>query len=277
MPDAPVILDIDDLYEVTASRWQTTKSDLGPVRRFLDELGIRHLRYTWRRAHMRHADQVEFALVCSEPDRCRIPAPNVLVLPNAYRGKVREPAQHSSKPPTLLYQAIFTYHVNEDAARFLADRVFPFVRQEVPDARLLLVGHHGGRLDDLADRQGLHVTGLVPDITPWLRQAHVQTVPLRAGSGTRTKILEATANGLPVVSTTVGVEGLELIHGRHAYVADDAKRFAGHCVELLQRPDRGLELVIAAQDILRDRLNANDVRAQIAVIAKKAIETRGVI
>src|SRR4051812_41704682 len=105
---------------------------------------------------------------------------------------------------------------NGNAASFLIREVLPRVRQVRPDARLLIVGRNPPA--DVAayhERAGVVVTGGVPDVVPYFRDARCLVVPLESGGGTRLKILEAFAAGLPVVSTPVGVEGIDAQNGVH--------------------------------------------------------------
>lgn len=270
VPQAPVVLDVDDLYEVTAQRWQMTKSGFGPVRRALEAVSMWHLRSGWRRAHSRHARRAMTLLVCSEVDRARIPAHNVQLLENCYRGIVSTPSGGPTHAPTLIFQGSLTYYVNEDAVRYLLQQILPQIRQRIPDVRFIVVGFHDNRLDDLAGRSGVVVTGAVDDMAPWLDQAHVQVVPLRAGSGTRTKILEATAKGLPVVSTSVGAEGLPLRDGEEICIADDPTEFAERCTALLLSRNMRIDLARAAQHALRPFLDTRRMRSRIGAIARQA-------
>jgi len=266
VPPAPVVIDVDDLYEVTAARRHAMTRRAWPGR-LLGRLDLAHLRWAWRRSHRRHATEAQALVLCSEVDRRRLAAlgaDNTVVVPNAYRGPALFPPERHAEPPGIILQAAFGYFPNLDAAHTLADHVLPAVRRRVPEARLYLVGYHGGRLDGLSRRPGVVVTGEVADMTPWLRRAHVCAVPIRAGSGTRTKILEAVAHGLAVVSSTIGIEGLELRHEAHAYVTDDPSRFAAYCVRLLEDARLRVRMVNAAQAVVSSRyLREHAVRAVV--------------
>lgn len=266
--DTPVVIDIDDLYEMTANRWQARQGRAGLVRR----LELAHSTWAWRRAHRRHARRAERVLLCSEIDVTRTGVPNAVVVPNSHRTSVREPrGPAAGVPPTLLFQGLFTYPPNEDAARTLAVEILPRVRATVPDARLLLVGHHGGRLDDLARIDGVRLTGQVPAMEPWLERAHVAAVAVRAGSGTRTKILEAVAYGIPVVSTTIGIEGLDFRAGAEAVVSDDWEEFAAQCARLMTDSAAAEEMAIRAQRTLGTRYSPDIMRRSMLEVARQSL------
>jgi glycosyltransferase involved in cell wall biosynthesis len=132
------------------------------------------------------------------------------------------------------------YHPNEDAALQLADVVLPCIQRscECPVQVVIVGSHPPHSVLALGARRCITVTGAVDSVTPYYRQATVAVVPLRAGGGTRIKILEAAAHRVPVVSTPIGAEGLEVADGRELLLAYTPEQMASQCVRLWQ--DRGL-------------------------------------
>src|SRR5262249_37430137 len=120
-------------------------------------------------------------------------------------------------PKCVLFLGALDWRPNLDAVRLLLDDIFPAVRAAEPEVRLALVGRHppGWLLERVAREAGVELHADVPDVRPFLGGAGVLAVPLRVGDGSRLKILEALATGLPVVSTRVGAEGLLLRPGEH--------------------------------------------------------------
>jgi glycosyltransferase involved in cell wall biosynthesis len=163
------------------------------------------------------------------------------------------------KPDTrqMLFLGSLDWRPNLDAVRQLMDVIFPKVRLAEPLAMLVVVGRKppDWLRDAVRTRLGIKVYGDVPDVRPYLRGAGMLVVPLRIGGGSRLKILEALATGLPVVTTTVGVEGLRLKPGDHVSVAETAEGFAAAVVEAIRRPEaaraqatRGRDRVLAEYD-----------------------------
>lgn len=150
----------------------------------------------------------------------------------------------------LLFIGNFDHSPNVDAIKYFIRDVFPRIKSSVPEARLLIVGpgpYHA--LEEVACEPHAVPTGLVEDTRPYLERCAVFVAPILAGSGTRLKVLEAMSAGTPIVSTTVGAEGLEAISGTHLLIADDAPAFADRVITLLQDPELRQRLRSNARDL----------------------------
>jgi glycosyltransferase involved in cell wall biosynthesis len=135
------------------------------------------------------------------------------------------------------------WYPNEDAMVHCAEEILPRVRRHVPDVSLTIVGRNPSeRIRALGRQPGIEVTGTVADVRPHIRDASLYVVPLRVGGGTRLKIFEALAMGKPVLSTTVGAEGLGTRPGRHIEIADGPEAFAAGVVALLADTGRRASL-----------------------------------
>jgi polysaccharide biosynthesis protein PslH len=228
-------VDIDDIESITSDRLaelyrrNNRISSARSSRRYAKVHRLREERCLW---------SFDGVFVCSSDDALllqkmyRCPAfvlPNTVTLP---------PAMHSGRHETLtlLFVGSMDYHPNEDAALQLADVVLPCIhRSGRCSAQLLIVGNRPpDSVLALGSRRGITVTGAVDSVTPYYRQATVAVVPLRAGGGTRIKILEAAAHCVPVVSTPVGAEGLEVADGRELLLAHTPEQMADQCVRLWQ-------------------------------------------
>jgi len=129
--------------------------------------------------------------------------------------------------PTVIFCGAMDYSPNVDALRWFFEDIHDLLLQKVPDVKILIVGKNPiAEVKAYGTRKGVTVTGGVPDVRPYYRRSWLQMVPLRIGGGTRLKIVESLAIGTPVVSTTIGAQGLELKHGTDVLLADDAGSFA---------------------------------------------------
>jgi len=141
----------------------------------------------------------------------------------------------SPKGPHIVHVGTMYWPANIDGIRWFLDQIYPLIKQQVPDVRCTLIGARPPQ--DIKDREqtdsSLKVTGYVDDPLPYLQDSSMMIVPLRAGGGMRVKILNALAQGLPMVSTTVGCEGIDVKHDYDILVADTPEDFARQSARLL--------------------------------------------
>ncbi|TMK54755.1 MAG: glycosyltransferase, partial [Actinobacteria bacterium] len=173
------------------------------------------------------------------------PISNAVRLPplTGKRGRSRRAPTHD-----LLLVGTLSYPPNAEAARWLCEEVLPHLNH----ASVALVGSNPPpEVRALARDSSVTVVGAVADVTSWYERTRVAVVPLRAGGGTRIKLLEALAHGRPVVSTTVGVHGLDFLPGRDGVlVADRPAEFAAHCQSLMDEPEFAERLAVAGRDVV---------------------------
>ena len=206
-------------------------------------LQARRLR-RYERTQCRRAHQV---IAVSSEDRAAIAAEygvaGCAVVPTGVDLKYFRPARTPCLANNLVFTGAMDWLANQDAMRFFAAEIFPLIRAEVPDTVMSIVGRNPpAELLKLGEMHGMTVTGTVADIRPYVQPAKVYVVPLRIGSGTRLKLLEAMAMGKAVVSTTLGAEGLNVTPGRNIVLADDPRAFARAVVILLRDAARRAEL-----------------------------------
>ena len=232
-------LDIDDVESITSDR-------LAKLYRRNDRISLAQSSRRYAAVHRLREERClrsfEGVFVCSSNDAVllrrmyRCPAfvlPNTVPMPPVVPSRRHEALR-------ILFVGSMDYHPNEDAALQLADVVLPCIHRfcHCP-VQVLIVGNRPrDSVLALGNRRGITVTGCVDSVTPYYRQATVAVVPLRAGGGTRIKILEAAAHRVPIVSSPVGAEGLEVADGRELLLAHTPEQMAGKCVRLWQ--DRGL-------------------------------------
>ena len=178
-------------------------------------------------------------------------ASTISVIPNGVDCTHNRPGLFAARPNSLVYNGALTYNVNYDAVHYFLKDVYPLIRQQSPDVTFTVTGSTKG-----VDRSGLQLddsvtlSGYVDDIRSVVGSSAICVVPLRQGSGTRLKILEAMALGIPIVSTTKGAEGLGVRHGEHLLLADDAPTFAQHTTALLRDPALGQRLSAQARQLV---------------------------
>jgi glycosyltransferase involved in cell wall biosynthesis len=189
-----------------------------------------------QRWEARYAGDFDMCVMMSDLDEQRVqhtnPRLNTAVIPNGVDVITKQLLPERRGSADLLLIGTLSHAPWADAVHYFHDRIFPLIKQVLPQARMVVVGSAPPSIQALAG-DDIVITGYVPDVQPYYEQAAVSVVPLRSGGGTRLKILESLAYGRPVVTTTVGSEGLKLCPDRDLLVADDPLIFAQHTIRLL--------------------------------------------
>lgn len=163
---------------------------------------------------------------------------SVAVIPNGVDCKHYQGEFGEADPNRLIYTGALSYQPNLDAMQFFIGQVLPLIQAEFPSVQLKITGKYNEHLaSQLPQNEGVTFTGYLEDIRPTLASSWVSVAPLRLGGGTRLKILEALAAGVPVVSTTKGAEGLDLTSEQELIIADTPTEIAEATLRLLNDPD----------------------------------------
>jgi polysaccharide biosynthesis protein PslH len=263
-PGIPLVIDMHNVYSRLVAR---VAGESGAIRRRYLERESALLERMERRAvsvaHTVLAVSVEEAQYFRQ-----LGARRAVVVPNGVDCDRLErlPIENRAGAPTVLFVGSLSWPSNVHAVRFLATEVLPSVRKSMPSARLVVVGRDPGPEVMSLARPGsnVEVAGNVEDVAPYYRAAHVLAVPLQSGGGTRLKILEAFAAGVPVVSTPVGCEGIEAISGSHLAVAE-IQDFSAAVAKLLEQPHKARVLAVRARTLAREKYDWS-------VVGRSAIE-----
>lgn len=181
------------------------------------------------------------------------------------------PANRPRKTDTIVFVGAMDWLPNIDGAKWFVSEVFPKIRAERPGAKLILVGRSPvAEIQALGGDPLIEITGTVPDVRPYLWDAALSIVPLRIGGGTRLKIYEAMAAGAPVVSTSVGAEGLAVTNGQDIELADTVEAFAARCLDLLNAPDQAKTLTDSALALVTEHFSWTQVGRAFESILRSA-------
>jgi glycosyltransferase involved in cell wall biosynthesis len=162
--------------------------------------------------------------------------------------------ESSPEPLRLVTTGDYGWPPTADGLKYLVNDIYPKIRQEIPDAKLSIVGNHPPEsVTGMSNGNGIEVLGRVEDVRPEILRSSVFVVPTRIGSGIRLKILEAMALRRPVVSTSVGCEGIEAIPEKDILVADDPDTFAASVVRLLRDQTGATDMVDSAEALIHRR------------------------
>ena len=239
-------------------------------RRFRNAKGLRRFFFLFacrltRAFELRVYAKFDRVFVLSEYDRKYLLSlspsldPRVLTYPGGAQGTAR---QFERKENSLLFLAAMDRGPNVEAALYFWNDVLPQVRREVPDVTFFIVGSRPlPEVRALAEKDGSTiVTGFVDDIEPWYRKATVFVAPLLTGGGIIVKILDALASGTPVVTTSVGNEGIGATPGEHLLIGDTSAEFARQVVRLLRSSALRESVGRAGKDFIAGRFSKDSLR-----------------
>ncbi|MEE4274198.1 MAG: glycosyltransferase [Thermoanaerobaculales bacterium] len=191
-------------------------------------------------------------------------ADRMVVAPNGVDTGYYAPPEPPPERAHVLYVGNYQNLPNVDALEYFVLDVWPLLRLRRPDARLSVVGANPSeRVLRFDGRDGIEVVGPVDDLRDAYHGHRVMVAPIRAGSGTRLKILEAFAAGIPVVSTTLAAEGIGAVHERHLLIADNAVDFADGVVRVLDDDELATDMAQNAMDLVTTTYDWKRVAAAI--------------
>jgi glycosyltransferase involved in cell wall biosynthesis len=270
-PRAPRVLVSHNVDTLIWQRYLETEAN--PLKRW-------YIHGQWRKweAFERRAFAAVERIVAVSPEdadliRTRFGVQRVDVVENGIDSASYAEVRPEPQPNTVLFLGSLEWRPNLDAVRLLLDTVFPTLRALQPAARLLIVGRNAPswlarRAEALA---GVELHSNVPDVRSYLARSTVMTVPLRIGGGSRLKILEALACGLPVVSTRIGAEGLALRDGSHLTLADGPQEMASALADCLRQPEKFRLLAAAGQRLVRQHYDWDTLAGKHEAVWEKCI------
>jgi len=241
----------------------------------------RYLYWQWRKVQRFERDicrKVDTVIAVSEADAQMMEREygvgKVYDIPTGVDVDFFQPSTGSSASPnSLVFIGSMDWLPNEDAMRFFIDDILPIVKQRIPDVHLTIVGRNPYKslLERAQPDPALTVTGRVDDVRSYIDDAAAFIVPIRIGGGTRLKIYEAMAMEKPVISTTVGAEGLPLDDGAHLLIGDDPHSFAEGVVKVLSNSELAIRLGKNAARLVRQNFGWTGVAGTFADLCRATI------
>ena len=222
-------------------------------------------------------------LVVSELDKQRLTdtvgRAFVDVVPNGVDVDYFKPLRDASiiQPKSMVFVGGLNWYPNRSAVHWLLSDVFPLIRERHPEATITIVGRNPSRGVMRSERQvsGVSFAGEVPDIRPFIARSAVYVCPMREGGGTRLKILDALAQGIPLVATRMAIEGLPARDGQEVLLAEDARSFANAVCSLFERPSLGEGLALRGRALVESSFTWAVIGARLRTAYQAALSPNG--
>lgn len=266
-PDARVVVDSVDVHYnrlQTKANLSGSPEDAAIAQRIrLEELAT----YT----------SADLVIVVSKEDENVIlrdlPACQTSIIPNVHEIPPY-PESNKRTKGELLFVGNFIHPPNVDAMLFFTGQVMPLVRQRIPGVSLTIIGNKPPEEIQRLAADDIKVLGYVPDISPFLQSAYISIAPLRYGGGIKGKVGEAMSFGLPVVTTSFGVEGFDLIPGQHAIVAETPEAMAAAIGRLMADATLYESVRRAGYELIQQRFSPGATVARIDEFMQRALSIR---
>lgn len=224
-------------------------------------------------------DGFDAHIACSEPDAeltRKLTSRPIEVVPNGTDALKTTPTAEPDGPPSLLFTGTMNHPPNAEGILWFHQAVWPLIVGRHPETKLVIVGRHP-QPDVMALAQSdarIEVTGAVPDMAPYYAGSTVTIAPLRSGSGTRLKVLDALAAGRPMVTTSIGCEGIEVTHDEDVLIADAPEDFADAVSLLIDSPADRARLAAAGRELVVEKYDWSSLGAHFADLLVRVVAAR---
>jgi len=182
----------------------------------------------------------------------------LVVIPTGVDHNYFSPSKSDYKPQ-ILFTGTMSYFPNYNAVLYFCNEIFPLIKRKLPDVSFYVVGNNPHKKVWQITSDDVVVTGHVPDVRPYFADSAVFVCPLRSGSGIQAKNLEAMAMGVPIVTTSIGLEGIEAIAQKEILVADNPNDFANHVIRLIKEPELRREVSENARKLVETKYSWSEI------------------
>jgi glycosyltransferase involved in cell wall biosynthesis len=261
-----LLLDIDDPEHLRWKRQLAATTKNGGDWRTLHDLN------KLARFEKRAARGAIASFVCQEHDRAAFDPPPIVV-PNCVDVPATCPSRNATQPRIIFLGNFAPASPNVDGLRWVLGDIWPIIRAAVPECELHIVGKIGGELEArVRATPGAVAAGFVDDLPAAMTAASLSIAPIRFGTGTRVKIIESFALGCPVVSTTLGAEGIDAKPGEQILLGDTPVAFAEQCVTLLRDPNAQARIGAGGYELASAQFSERARRSKLAATFAELLE-----
>lgn len=270
-----VICDWHNVESELMERYSEREANL--LRRAYAKQTVRKMRELERRTLL----EFDAHVVVSQRDAAQLrrinPESRIFVIENgvdtAHYSGLADKRKSRDVPRRVLFVGSMDYHANCDAVIDFARNVWPLLRARLPESVFTILGRNpSAEVRQLASIPGVEVTGTVDDVRPFYEEALAAVVPLRVGGGSRLKILEAMAAGVPVISTSLGAEGLEVRREENILIAETPLEFCNALTRIVEDPDLSERLVANGRALVNQQYDWSTLGTRLAAVHQSLIK-----
>lgn len=262
--NVPILL-VEQTIEYLVYRHFAEESKLYPLKPLL-YLDVAKMKY-WELNYWKQAAKV---VAMSEDDKStmqlELPDLRVDIVPNGVDGEYfGEKVISKDSDPVILYLGNFTWLQNREAVEVLLEKVWPRIKSKIPNAKLWIIGKSAKEVFSSLKGQDIHIDEVL-DVREAYQKSSVLVAPIYGGGGTRYKNLESFASGLPVVTTSIGIRGIDAKNGEDVIICDDPMEMAEAVVELLNNKDLYNKIVKNAKEMVRKKYDWDSISKKLSEI-----------
>lgn len=255
IPDVPILIDTMDIHYLREIRQAELSKDKSLMTKALEN----------KRRELALYTKADCVTTVTEADRLELKKylnnKPIFVLTDVHNVRSETPSFHRRKD--IMFVGNFNHNPNEDAVLYFVKEIFPIIKRQLPEINFYIVGNNPSEKIKALQKEDIVVTGWVPDVKTYIDKCRLEVVPLRFGAGNKGKVGEALSSGIPIVTTSIGAEGMGIENNVHAFVSDDTKQFADYVVELYENEElwnrfseEGKKLIASqySSELMRKRL-----------------------
>jgi glycosyltransferase involved in cell wall biosynthesis len=276
-------IDWRDQVPIVVDFWGTSQ---GQERDYLHAQGVsklwQWLRWqTYRGSELKYVPLVKDIITVSKLDAQHFkkiaPGSRVWPIPIGIVNDIpaETPTGAAIDPDLLIFTGDMSFSPNVDAVVYFVKNVLPKIQRVHPQVRLVVAGRNPSQeITALSELTNIHVTGELPNLSEQIAKAAAYILPMRLGSGFRTKLLEVFPLGKPIVTTSIGAEGLELVHNENCLIADDAPSFARACIRLLRDVDEARRLGGNSKRLATEVYTQENILQQVQTVISTTLDDK---
>ncbi|AFH50273.1 Glycosyltransferase [Ignavibacterium album JCM 16511] len=268
IPSVPVLIDTMDIHYLREEREAEISKD--------NSLKLKAIEN--KRRELAVYSKADVITTVTEADRSElrkfIKDKPIFILTDVHDPKENTPAFKERKD--LIFVGNFNHKPNEDAVLFFTKEIFPTIKSRLPEVKFYIVGNNPTEKVKALKSDEIIITGWVPDVKEYIDKCRIEVVPLRFGAGNKGKVGEALSSGIPIVTTSIGAEGMGIENGIHAFICDEPTSFAQRVIELYQDENLWKEFSIKGKKLIASQYSSELMRKRLQFIfnnTKKSLKS----